>query len=179
MPRYNRIIVVDDNPAILTALKICLSAAFEQVKTLPSPARLLQELEGEVADVVLLDMNFSLGVNTGQEGLQWLHRVGESFPNVPIVLMTAYADVGLAVKAMKQGAADFVTKPWDNDQLLRTLGDAIDRSNRVDTLEDLEAQHVRRVMDHCKGNVSEAAKLLGITRQTLYTRLNRIKPLFK
>lgn len=169
---YNTIVVVDDNPTILTALKICLTAEFERIVTLTSPDTLVSTLSnGEQVDVVLLDMNFSLGVNTGQDGLFWLRTLKKLHLDTPVVLMTAYADVQLAVKGLKNGAADFVTKPWDNDELVRTLRDAVEKSRDVVTLDELEQQHVHRVVDQCHGNMSKAAELLGITRQTLYRKL--------
>ena len=169
---YNTIVVVDDNPTILTALKICLTAEFERIVTLTSPDTLVSTLSNEEhVDVVLLDMNFSLGVNTGQDGLLWLRTLKKLHPDTPVVLMTAYADVQLAVKGLKNGAADFVTKPWDNDELVRTLRDAVEKSREVVTLDELEQQHVHRVVDQCHGNMSKAAELLGITRQTLYRKL--------
>ena len=169
---YNTIVVVDDNPTILTALKICLTAEFERIVTLTSPDTLVSTLSnGEQVDVVLLDMNFSLGVNTGQDGLFWLRTLKKLHPDTPVVLMTAYADVQLAVKGLKNGAADFVTKPWDNDELVRTLRDAVEKSREVVTLDKLEQQHVHRVVEQCHGNMSKAAELLGITRQTLYRKL--------
>lgn len=169
---YNTIVVVDDNPTILTALKICLTAEFERIVTLTSPDTLVSTLSNEEqVDVVLLDMNFSLGVNTGQDGLFWLRTLKKLHPDTPVVLMTAYADVQLAVKGLKNGAADFVTKPWDNDELLRTLRDAVEKNREVVTLDELEQQHVHRVVDQCHGNMSKAAELLGITRQTLYRKL--------
>lgn len=169
---YNTIVVVDDNPTILTALKICLTAEFERIVTLTSPDTLISTLSnGEQVDVVLLDMNFSLGVNSGQDGLFWLRTLKKLHPDTPVVLMTAYADVQLAVKGLKNGAADFVTKPWNNDELVRTLRDAVEKSREVVTLDELEQQHVHRVVDQCHGNMSKAAELLGITRQTLYRKL--------
>lgn len=169
---YNTIVVVDDNPTILTALKICLTAEFERIVTLTSPDTLVSTLSnGEQVDVVLLDMNFSLGVNSGQDGLFWLRTLKKLHPDTPVVLMTAYADVQLAVKGLKNEAADFVTKPWDNDELVRTLRDAVEKSREVVTLDELEQQHVHRVVDQCHGNMSKAAELLGITRQTLYRKL--------
>ena len=168
---YNTILIVDDNPAILTALKICLAGVFTRIVTLSSTDRLVATMSEEQVDVVLLDMNFSLGVNTGQDGLFWLHTLKKLHPDTPVVLMTAYADVQLAVKGLKNGAADFVTKPWDNDELVRTLRDAVEKSREVVTLDELEQQHVHRVVDQCHGNMSKAAELLGITRQTLYRKL--------
>lgn len=168
---YNTILIVDDNPAILTALKICLAGVFTRIVTLSSTDRLVATMSEEQVDVVLLDMNFSLGVNTGQDGLFWLRTLKKLHPDTPVVLMTAYADVQLAVKGLKNGAADFVTKPWDNDELVRTLRDAVEKSREVVTLDKLEQQHVHRVVDQCHGNMSKAAELLGITRQTLYRKL--------
>lgn len=168
---YNTILIVDDNPAILTALKICLAGVFTRIVTLSSTDRLVATMSEEQVDVVLLDMNFSLGVNTGQDGLFGLRTLKKLHPDTPVVLMTAYADVQLAVKGLKNGAADFVTKPWDNDELVRTLRDAVKKSREVVTLDKLEQQHVHRVVEQCHGNMSKAAELLGITRQTLYRKL--------
>lgn len=173
MAQYGTIVVVDDNPAILTALGICLDSTFERVITLASPDSLPATLQQEKASIVLMDMNFTLGMNTGQEGLTWLRTLRHLHPQLPVVLITAYADVQLAVKCLKAGASDFVTKPWDNDELLRTLKDAVDKGQEIQSLDELERNHVKRVVDHCHGNISRAAELLGITRQTLYAKLHR------
>lgn len=173
MAQYGTIVVVDDNPAILTALRICLDSTFERVITLTSPDSLPATLQQEKASIVLMDMNFTLGMNTGQEGLTWLRTLRHLHPQLPVVLITAYADVQLAVKCLKAGASDFVTKPWDNDELLRTLKDAVDKGQKIQSLDELERNHVKRVVDHCHGNISRAAELLGITRQTLYAKLHR------
>ncbi len=171
--KYGTILVIDDNPSILTALKICLEETFERILTLPRPDTAPTLLQQERVDVILLDMNFSLGVNNGQEGLMWLRTFRRLHSNIPVVLVTAFADIHLAVKGLKSGAADFVTKPWDNDELIRVLKDAIDRNTEVETLESIETKHIQRVVDKCHGNISRAAELLGITRQTLYAKLKR------
>ena len=168
---YNTILVVDDNPAILTAVKICLDGVFERIITLSRPDAILSTIQQEHVDVILLDMNFSLGVNSGQEGMMWLSAIHRKHPQIPIILITAYADVQLAVRGLKNGAVDFVTKPWDNDDLIRKLKDAIDKTEEVVPLDELEREHVRKVVDKCHGNMSKAAELLGITRQTLYNKL--------
>lgn len=173
MAQYGTIVVVDDNSAILTALRICLDSTFERVITLASPDSLPATLQQEKVSIVLMDMNFTLGMNTGQEGLTWLRTLRHLHPQLPVVLITAYADVQLAVKCLKAGASDFVTKPWDNDELLRTLKDAVDKGQEIQSLDELERNHVKRVVDHCHGNISRAAELLGITRQTLYAKLHR------
>lgn len=173
MAKYGNVLVVDDNESIFTTLEICLDGVFERILTLTNPDKILATLEQEHIDVILLDMNFSLGVNNGQEGLLWVQAVHRRHPNVPIVLMTAYADVKLAVKGLKSGAVDFVTKPWDNHELIRVLKDAIDVNTEVVPLEKMEEKHVRKVVDKCRGNISKAAELLEISRQRLYKKLGR------
>jgi len=120
----NTIIIVDDNRNVLAALKLLLEREFHQVVALPSPNTLLRQLEATPPDVVLLDMNFSAGLNTGNEGLFWLREIKSRYPQLPVVLFTAYADIELAVAGMKEGAADFVVKPWDNDRLIAALNRA-------------------------------------------------------
>lgn len=167
---YGTLLVVDDNPAILTALKICLGNMFERIITLSSPDTLLVTLQQEHIDVILLDMNFSPGMNSGQDGLVWLSAIHKRHPDIPVVLITAYADVKLAVRGLKNGATDFIAKPWDNDELIRVLKDSIDKAKEVVPLHEIEKQHVKKVVDKCHGNMSKAAELLGITRQTLYRK---------
>lgn len=174
MNKYNTVLVADDNPAILTAVKICLDGVFERIITLTDPDKILTTLQQERVDVMLLDMNFSLGVNNGQEGMMWLRAIHRRHPSLPIIIITAYADVKLAVRALLAGATDFVTKPWDNAELIRALKDAVDNNMKVLPLEKMEAKHVREAVDKCHGNMSKAAELLGITRQTLYAKLKRL-----
>ena len=169
-PKYGTLLVADDHAAILTALKICLNGVFERIIALSSPEAILPTLQRETVDAILLDMNFSMGVNSGQEGMIWLTAIHRRHPNIPVVLMTAYADVKLAVRGLKNGATDFIVKPWDNDELVRVLKDAVDKAGEVDSLDEVEKKHVRRVIDQCRGNMSKAASLLGITRQTLYKK---------
>jgi len=116
-----RLLIVDDNKSILSALEILLQDEFDEVKTIANPNQLPSLIESNEFDLVLLDMNFSAGVNTGNEGLYWLSRIREIKPDLEVVLFTAYGDVELAVKALKQGGADFVLKPWDNEKLKATL----------------------------------------------------------
>ena len=175
MQNYGTILVVDDNEAILTALKYCLAGTFEKVLTLTAPDRVIKVLEQEEVSIVLLDMNFTLGVNSGQDGLMWLQAIRKHHPEVPVVLITAYADVSLAVRGLKRGAADFITKPWDNDELVRKLKDVLDAADEVVTLDEVEADHIRRAVDRCHGNLSKAADMLGITRQTLYNKMKRLQ----
>ena len=116
-----RILVVDDNKAILAALKLLLPSYFAEVTLLSSPGGLMGSMAEKRPEVVLLDMNFAAQVTTGNEGLFWLGELKKAFPDVPVVLFTAYSDVPLAVDAIKRGAFDFVEKPFDNAKLLSTL----------------------------------------------------------
>ena len=174
MKTYGTILIVDDNPSILTALRYCLEALFERILTIDRPDEILKTMAQEETDIVLLDMNFTLGVNSGQEGLLWLRTIRKHHPQTPVVLLTAYADVSLAVKGLKNGAADFITKPWDNEELVRKLKDVLDMGNEIVTLDEMEKNHIRRTIDHCHGNLTKAATLLGITRQTLYNKMKRL-----
>jgi DNA-binding NtrC family response regulator len=173
MNKYGTILIVDDNTSILTAMRYLLDGVFERVLTLSQPDDIMKTMAQEEIDIVLLDMNFTLGVNSGQEGLFWLRALRKHHPQVPVVLLTAYADVQLAVRGLKSGAADFIVKPWDNDELLHKLKDVVDSAADIATLDELEADHIRNAIDRCHGNLSEAAKLLGISRQTLYNKMKR------
>lgn len=121
MAKQGKIIVVDDNKGVLTALQLLLKNYFNEVITLSSPNNLLPALRNESAEIVLLDMNFTAGINSGNEGLFWLHEIKKVNPHIPVVLFTAYADIDLAVKGIKEGATDFVVKPWDNNKMVETL----------------------------------------------------------
>ncbi|MBQ8454166.1 MAG: response regulator [Bacteroidaceae bacterium] len=171
MMKHGTILIIDDNASVLTAAKICLAGTFGRIVTLPSPEKALHIIAEEQPQAILLDMNFSMGVSSGQEGMMWLSAIHRRFPDTPIVLITAYADIKLAVRALKNGAADFVTKPWDNDELIRILKDAIDKAGEVVPLEQLEAEHMRKALAKCGGNMKRAADMLGISRQTLYNKL--------
>ena len=121
MTKQGTILVVDDNKGILTAVQMLLSTCFEKVITISTPNKIKATLHDENIDVVLLDMNFSAGINTGNEGLFWLSEIKKEDASIQVVLFTAYADIDLAVRGIKEGAADFVVKPWDNAKLLETL----------------------------------------------------------
>lgn len=120
------ILIVDDNKNVLSALRLLLGNYFEEVYLLSSPNTLIHDLKEKNPDVILLDMNFSAGINTGNEGLFWLSEIKKTDKEIPVVLFTAYADIELAVNALKKGATDFVVKPWDNTKLLATLQAAYD-----------------------------------------------------
>jgi len=125
MVKQGTIVVVDDNKAILTAVRMLLDACFKKIITLSSPETVKNVIQREQPDIVLLDMNFKSGVNNGNEGLFWLTEIKQAKPSLPVVLFTAYADIDLAVKGIKEGAADFVVKPWKNEKMVQTLFNAM------------------------------------------------------
>lgn len=124
MAKQGTLLVVDDNRNILTSLQYLLEEYFQQVITLNSPVTIPSLLQREAIDVVLLDMNFSSGINSGNEGLYWLREIKRLRPQIQVVLFTAYADINLAVTGLKDGATDFIVKPWDNAKLVQTLQEA-------------------------------------------------------
>lgn len=119
------ILIVDDNKSILSALEILLIPEFQTVTTLTDPGQIPTELRRKEYNLVLLDMNFKSGIHTGNEGIYWLGRIRETHPDISVVMITAFGDVELTVKALKLGATDFFLKPWDNNKLLATLHSAI------------------------------------------------------
>lgn len=121
MSKSGTIIIVDDNKGVLTAVEILLKSYFSKVVTLSSPVTLITVMQEEMPEVILLDMNFTSGINTGNEGLFWLHEIKKVRPELPIVLFTAYADIELAIRGIKEGATDFIVKPWNNQKLVETL----------------------------------------------------------
>lgn len=126
------ILIVDDNKSVLTTLELLLEREFERIETVSDPNRIFPVLDRCAIDLVILDMNFSVGFNTGNEGLFWLQRIHEVKPELPVIMLTAYGDVELAVKSLKNGAADFVLKPWNNDSLLKKIRTALQETqNRL------------------------------------------------
>lgn len=123
--RAETILIVDDNESVLTSLELLLENEFRQIETAADPNRIFSVLDNVSVDLVILDMNFSAGINSGNEGLFWLSRILEIKPGLPVIMLTAYGDVELAVKALKGGAADFVLKPWDNDFLVEKIRSAL------------------------------------------------------
>lgn len=138
MPRLKyKILAVDDNAGIRAALKLLLPTRFSDVELLASPKKLISTVQMFKPNVVLLDMNFDTDINTGNEGLFWLSELKNRFPEIEVVLFTAYADIALAVEGMKRNAFDFIVKPWDNTKLLDTLENA-SKKHRHDACADVK-----------------------------------------
>ena len=124
-----KILIVDDDEDILFSAKVWLKN-FYRCKTLNNPKKIIPALTEDVFDVILLDMNFRKGFENGQDGLYWMNEVKEVSPDIPIILMTAYGEVELAVEALKLGASDFILKPWNNEKLYASVNLAVDVSRK-------------------------------------------------
>ncbi len=118
------LLIVDDNKSVISALEMMLQYEVEKLITIISPKRIPEILERNEVDIVLLDMNFQAGVNSGNEGIFWMKEILKYDNNISVVMITAYGDVELAVKAIREGAVDFILKPWDNEKLLATINAA-------------------------------------------------------
>lgn len=130
--KQGTILIVDDNRNILTTVRMLLEPVFANIITIANPNSIPAKLREEHPDVVLLDMNFSSGINSGNEGLFWLREIKSLSPKTEVVLFTAYADIQLAVTGIKEGAADFIVKPFDNGKMISTLTEARDKNKAAD-----------------------------------------------
>jgi DNA-binding NtrC family response regulator len=170
----DNILVVDDNKSILSTLEILLTPEFQTVTTLSNPNLILSELRKRDYNLVILDMNFSSGVNTGNEGIYWLGRIKETNPDVSVVMITAYGDIDIAVKALKAGAADFVLKPWDNEKLLATLKLALQLN-----LSKKEVKQLKERETELKKEINRDQKFIIGTSPLLMNVLNMVRKVAK
>lgn len=123
--KNSNILIIDDNKSILSALELLLQPLCNEVMTSSNPNQIPFLIESKRFDAILLDMNYTAGTITGNEGLYWLNRILEYDANCSVIMITAYGDVELAVRAIREGAVDFVLKPWENSKLLATINAAI------------------------------------------------------
>ncbi len=121
------ILAVDDDTDVLTAVRLLLKTEVKEVVIEKKPEQIRQQLSQQRFDIVLLDMNFNSTINTGNEGLFWLKEVKKLAPDSIVVMITAYGDIDLAVRSLKEGASDFVVKPWHNNRLLEVIRENLDR----------------------------------------------------
>ncbi|MDE5875263.1 MAG: DNA-binding response regulator [Muribaculaceae bacterium] len=190
-----KLLIVDDNKAVRTALRLLLDKEFDEIVAVGDPQLIPALLQAGNVDVVLLDMNFDNTKLDCSDGFFWLSRIkGEMF-SPAVVVVTAFGDVEIAVEAMKMGADDYVTKPWDNDVLIGKLKSAVakNRLHQSDslsimkakeiekerkmmenmTLDEMKTYNIRQMLERCGGNISADAESLGINRQTLYNILRK------
>ncbi|KZN60380.1 sigma-54-dependent transcriptional regulator [Pseudoalteromonas luteoviolacea] len=140
MEKQGTILIVDDNTDVLLAAKLLLKQHHKKILTTDNPFDVEGLLNIHQIDVILLDMNFNRDVISGQEGFYWLKKIHEQEPSIAVVLMTAYSDVQLAVEAIKNGATDFIAKPWQNDQLLTVVATALAHAQDKQAIHQLSRQ---------------------------------------
>ncbi|WP_207428977.1 sigma-54 dependent transcriptional regulator [Pedobacter sp. SYSU D00535] len=121
------ILVVDDDPDILTAMRLLLKPQVKEIAAEKNPENIRQHLSKQEFDIILLDMNFTSSVNSGNEGLFWLRKIKELKSSASVIMITAYGDIDLAVRALKEGASDFMVKPWHNEVLVDTIKEALSK----------------------------------------------------
>jgi len=144
--KAGKILVVDDNDYVLKTIHQLLKYECETIHTLKNPNQIHSILSKEGYDVILLDMNFKAGVNTGNEGLFWLSEILKLDGNALIIMITAYGDIELAVKAIKNGATDFITKPWDAEKFITTVLNAvkISQSKRKNEILEIRQEQLNK-----------------------------------
>ncbi len=172
------ILIVDDNKSILSALEILLSPDFQTITTLSDPSQIPTELRKKDYNLVILDMNFNSGINTGNEGIYWLGRIKETHPEISVVMITAYGDIELTVKALKLGATDFFLKPWDNNKLLATLKSAMQLNmskKEVVQLKEKEKglkSEINRDQKFIIGSSPKLVQVMNLVRKVARTEAN-------
>jgi DNA-binding NtrC family response regulator len=157
------ILVIDDDEDVLVALRLLLKSKVKEVVTSKNPNAILGLMKTQNFDVVILDMNFNGLVNTGNEGIFWLNKIKENSPEVAVVLITAYADIDLAIRSLKEGASDFLVKPWKNEKLLDTLQELVVKK---------KGTKVQKV------TLETEAKIIGesASMQSVFVKLKKVAP---
>ncbi|SHH73753.1 DNA-binding transcriptional response regulator, NtrC family, contains REC, AAA-type ATPase, and a Fis-type DNA-binding domains [Chryseolinea serpens] len=170
--KQGKILIVDDNEDLLKAAKMHLKRHFAQVDIEKNPEALPALMNNEDYDVILLDMNFTKDVSSGSEGYYWLERILQQDPSAVVVLITAYGDIQMAVKAIKAGATDFVLKPWENEKLQATLYSAMRLRESRDVIETLKIknQEINQVLnDRYSEIIGQSA-----TMQKIFSTIDRV-----
>jgi DNA-binding NtrC family response regulator len=168
------ILIVDDNPGVLSAGKLFLKRHFAEVETARNPEEIPVLMRAQRFDLILLDMNFGKSAkNTGQEGFYWLEKILEIDPSAVVVLITAYGDVELAVRAIKNGATDFVLKPWDNDKLLATLHSALRLKSSQDENDQLKNKQAGRNLAQVR-DLPEIVMGVSVAMRQVFETIRRV-----
>ncbi|MDC6404560.1 MULTISPECIES: sigma-54-dependent transcriptional regulator [Maribacter] len=173
-----KILVIDDNKSVLSALEILLQFEYKSVQTISNPNQITSFPNFNSLDIILLDMNFSAGVNTGNEGLYWLREIKKKAPHISVIMMTAYGAINLAVEALKEGASDFILKPWNNERLLTTVKSAYElrkTQKEVVQLKEKETnlkQVINQNSNYIIGNSKALNRVLSLVRKVAKTDVN-------
>ena len=175
------ILIVDDDNAVRMSVSLALRRAGYEPWAVGSEDEALAAVRDERVELAILDMNLTLST-TGRQGVEMLRKIHILRPEMPVIMFTAWGTIPQAVETMTYGATDYVTKPWSNADLFARIKKALARSKasqsageHSETLDEMESEAIREALRRCGGNMSEAAKQLGITRQSLYRRIEKYK----
>lgn len=175
------ILIVDDDNAVRMSVSLALKRAGYEPWAVGNEDDALAAVRDERVALVILDMNLTLST-TGRQGVEMLRKIQILRPGIPVIMITAWGTIPQAVETMTYGAVDFLTKPWSNTDLVARIKKSLAKSDARNeagahtmTLDRMESEAIRDALRRCGGNLSEAAKLLGITRQSLYRRIEKYK----
>ncbi|WP_284460268.1 sigma-54 dependent transcriptional regulator [Chryseobacterium sp.] len=166
------ILIVDDDEDILFSARVWLKKFFSEVSCLSKPAEILKFMTDNQVDAVVLDMNFRKGFENGQDGLYWMKEIKTLEPQLPIILMTAYGEVELAVEALKNGASDFILKPWNNEKLYASVNLAVDISRKNRKLSQWENVHQKNTQYQLQSHSPKMQDVLEQIRKVAPTDAN-------
>ncbi|HCN50309.1 MAG TPA: sigma-54-dependent Fis family transcriptional regulator [Chryseobacterium sp.] len=166
------ILIVDDDEDILFSARVWLKKFFSQVSCLSKPAEILKFMTENQVDTVVLDMNFRKGFESGQDGLYWMNEIKTLEPQLPIILMTAYGEVELAVEALKNGASDFILKPWNNEKLYASVNLAVDISRKNKKLSQWENVNQKNSQYQLESHSPKMQEVLEQIRKVASTDAN-------
>jgi DNA-binding NtrC family response regulator len=157
------ILVIDDDEDVLVALRLLLKSKVKEVVVNKNPNTIPSLIQAQVFDLVILDMNFNGLVNTGNEGIFWLNKIKKHSPNVDVILITAYGDIDLAIRSLKQGASDFMVKPWKNEKILETIRELVENKKQP---------------QRQKLNLESEIKIIGESEpmQDVFVKLKKVAP---
>ncbi len=173
------VLIIDDDSSVRLSISLLVTRCGLEPVEASTESEALERVRDNRVRLTVLDMNLTLS-STGRQGIEMLRKIKVLRPEMPVILLTGWGTIPLAVEGMKYGAADFITKPWSNDDLrakIRRMLAAADQSaaesKNVDSLESLEREAIIKAIEICGGNMSLAAQKLGISRQALYRRIEK------
>jgi DNA-binding NtrC family response regulator len=168
------ILIVDDDRDVQETARLYLKQKFSRIEVLEHPSKVIPFMESADVDAILLDMNFGKGEMDGKTGMEWLKKIRSVNPLTTVIIITAYGDISLAVEAMRQGASDFVVKPWKNEKLLGTLSAALELKKSRSENERLKGvnERVTREIEISFGEIIGTSPVM----QRMYELIEKVGP---
>lgn len=172
------VLIVDDDDDILFSARISLKKYFTEIITLNNPKKIGNKLTGKTIDVVLLDMNYRIGFEDGKEGLYWLRYIKDISPETTVILMTAFGSIDLALDAIKQGATDFILKPWNNEKLYSIVNSGVElsrskrKNTQLETIQEHKDEYFHKQTEHIVGRSSTMETAMQLVRKAAPTDAN-------